>query len=170
MLAKTMSPTSHKDAGDASPPPTPTSWATNAGTRRSMQANRSRDTKPELALRRALHALGHRYRVGARPLHHVRRSADLVFTRKRIAVFVDGCFWHGCPEHHRAPSANSEYWSNKINRNRQRDTEINRLLESAGWTAVRIWEHTGLQQAVDLVVKAIDDTKASKPSRHQPMA
>ncbi|MGH6915044.1 MAG: DNA mismatch repair protein Vsr, partial [Geminicoccales bacterium] len=76
------------------------SWASNAGTRASMQANKSRDTKPELALRRAVHAMGLRYRVAARPLPALRRTADLVFTRAKVAVFVDGCFWHGCPQHH----------------------------------------------------------------------
>jgi DNA mismatch endonuclease, patch repair protein len=117
------------------------SWASNEAVRASMRSNRSRDTRPELALRRAVHALGLRYRVAARPLPQIRRTADLVFTRARVAVFLDGCFWHGCPEHHRAPTANSSYWSAKVARNRTRDLEVDALLISVGWNVVRVWEH-----------------------------
>ncbi len=83
-----------------------------------MRGNRSRDTAPELVVRRLVHAMGLRYRVHTRPLPGLRRTADLVFTRQRVAVFIDGCFWHGCPEHHRQPGANSAYWSEKVARNR----------------------------------------------------
>jgi DNA mismatch endonuclease (patch repair protein) len=117
------------------------SWASNEAVRASMRSNRSRDTRPELALRCAVHALGLRYRVAARPLPQIRRTADLVFTRAKVAVFLDGCFWHGCPEHHRAPTANSSYWSAKVARNRTRDLEVDALLISVGWNVVRVWEH-----------------------------
>jgi DNA mismatch endonuclease (patch repair protein) len=106
-----------------------------------MQGNRSRDTAPELALRRAVHALGLRYRVATRPIPAIRRTADLVFTRAKVAVFMDGCFWHGCPQHYRAPSANSTYWSTKVDRNRQRDTEVDAILAEHGWQVFRMWEH-----------------------------
>lgn len=117
------------------------SWATSAGTRRSMRANKGRDTKPELALRRAVHALGLRYRVSSRPVPEVRRTADLVFTRAHVAVFLDGCFWHGCPEHHSVAKSNAEYWSTKVETNRRRDRQTDELLEAAGWEVIRVWEH-----------------------------
>ena len=106
-----------------------------------MQANRSKDTQPELRLRRELHALGLRYRVNTRPIRAVRRTADVVFTRRKVAVFVDGCFWHGCPEHYRAPGANGTYWSGKLQRNIARDEHVNAVLAEAGWEVVRVWEH-----------------------------
>ncbi|MEU7691411.1 very short patch repair endonuclease [Microbispora hainanensis] len=115
--------------------------ASSDGTRKSMQANRGRDTKPELALRRAVHALGLRYRVSVRPLPGIRRTADIVFTRAKVAVFMDGCFWHGCPEHHTKSATNAEYWAEKVRRNRERDAETDRLLTEAGWSVIRIWEH-----------------------------
>lgn len=115
--------------------------ASNEGVRKSMQGNRGRDTKPELALRRAAHALGLRYRVSTRPLSSIRRTADMVFTRAKIAVFMDGCFWHGCPEHHTKAATNAEYWAEKVRRNRERDAETDRILAEAGWTVIRVWEH-----------------------------
>ena len=107
----------------------------------SMHANGGRDTKPELALRRAAYALGLRYQVSVRPLPHIRRTADLVFTKVKVAVFLDGCFWHGCPEHHTNAATNSEYWAEKVLKNRERDGETDRNLGQAGWTVIRIWEH-----------------------------
>lgn len=113
-----------------------------------MRANRSRDTAPELALRRELHRRGLRYRVNMRPIKAVRRTADVVFTRCKVAVFLDGCFWHGCPEHYRAPAANDDYWSAKLKRNVARDVQVNDLLHEQGWTVVRVWEHEPVEQAV----------------------
>lgn len=106
-----------------------------------MQGNRRRDTSPELALRRLLHAAGLRYRVDARPLKDLNRRADLVFYGRRVAVFVDGCYWHGCPEHGTVAQTNAAYWASKIGRNRERDADTNRRLREAGWTVVRVWEH-----------------------------
>ena len=117
------------------------SWASSPATRRSMQSNKRRDTRPELALRRAIHAMGMRYRVSMRPIRSVRRTADLVFTRARLAVFVDGCFWHGCPEHHTVAKTNAEYWAMKVEKNRARDRETDGLLAAEGWTVLRVWEH-----------------------------
>ncbi|NEA30116.1 very short patch repair endonuclease [Streptomyces sp. SID13031] len=120
-----------------------------------MQANRSRDSKPELRLRSILHRRGLRFRVCCRPLAGVRRTADLVFTKARVAVFVDGCFWHKCPVHYRAPNTNVDYWAPKVERNVARDAEIDRLLADAGWTVVRAWEHEDPEVAAGIVEAAV---------------
>ncbi|MEV6202014.1 very short patch repair endonuclease [Streptomyces sp. NPDC051771] len=130
-----------------------TSWASSSGTRRSMQSNKSRDTKPELALRRAVHALGLRYQVSKRPIPKVRRTADLVFTRARMAVFLDGCFWHVCPEHFTVSKTNPEYWASKAETNRARDMQTDHLLEDAGWAVLRVWEHEDPTEAAVRVRK-----------------
>lgn len=114
---------------------------TTASISRAMRGNKGRDTKPELAVRRLVHASGLRYRVSARPVPELRRTADLVFMRARVAVFIDGCFWHGCQLHFRAPKSNTNFWSEKINRNMVRDAETVVELEKHGWTALRFWEH-----------------------------
>ena len=111
------------------------SWASSPATRASMRGNRSRDTKPELALRSTVHAAGLRYRVAARPLADLRRTADLVFRSARVAVFVDGCFWHGCPSHHTKASANADYWAQKVDENRNRDRDTDARLTAAGLVA-----------------------------------
>lgn len=121
-----------------------------------MQSNKSRDTRPELAVRRAAHARGLRYRVAARPLPNLRRTADLVFSRAKVAVFVDGCFWHGCPAHHTVAVTNSAFWVEKVRRNRERDADTDRRLEAAGWTVIRVWEHDDANDAaarIDSVVR-----------------
>ncbi|WP_432170865.1 very short patch repair endonuclease [Streptomyces sp. 1222.5] len=118
------------------------SWASSPAVRTSMRGNRGRDTKPEIRLRSLLHNAGLRYRVSVRPIPQLRRSADVVFPRLRIAVFVDGCYWHGCPKHYRpAVKRNEEFWTTKIEGNRRRDADTNRLLSEAGWTIIRAWEH-----------------------------
>jgi DNA mismatch endonuclease (patch repair protein) len=129
------------------------SWATSKTARNTMLANRSRDTGPELALRRELHRRGFRFRVCARPIKEVRRTADILFTRQRLAVFVDGCFWHGCPDHYTAPVKNASFWSDKVERNRARDAQTDQLLRAAGWTVLRLWEHVSLTQGADLVAR-----------------
>lgn len=106
-----------------------------------MQGNRSRDTKPELAVRRLLHARGFRYRVNARPIKELRRTADIVFTRAKVTVFIDGCYWHGCPLHYRAPASNVDYWTAKLARNMERDGATSETLRLAGWTVLRFWSH-----------------------------
>ncbi|TDB98892.1 very short patch repair endonuclease [Actinomadura sp. 7K534] len=125
--------------------------ASSDGVRKSMQGNKSRDTKPEMALRRAVHALGLRYRVSTRPLPKIRRTADLVFTKAKVAVFMDGCFWHGCPEHHTKSATNAAYWADKVQRNRDRDAETDRLLGEAGWTVIRVWEHEDPTEAAERI-------------------
>lgn len=131
------------------------SWASSPSIRVVMSANRPRDTKPEVALRSAVHARGLRYRVSARPIPGVRRTADLVFPGPRVAVFLDGCFWHGCPEHYRPSSRNSEYWTSKIAATRKRDQETDELLAEAGWAVIRVWEHEPAEDAADRVERAV---------------
>lgn len=128
-----------------------------------MQGNRSRDTAPELAVRRLVHAMGLRYRVSARPLPNLRRTADLVFTRRRVAVFIDGCFWHGCPEHHRQPSANAGYWSAKVERNRARDAATDTALAEAGWTVLRFWAHQPPVEVAEAVRDAVTKRQGARP-------
>ena len=106
-----------------------------------MQLQASRDTAPERELRSALHKSGLRFRVHVRPLPGVRREADIVFPRARVAVFVDGCFWHGCPEHASWLKANAEWWREKIETNRRRDVDTDERFREAGWTVVRMWTH-----------------------------
>jgi DNA mismatch endonuclease (patch repair protein) len=127
------------------------SWASSRASRAVMQANKPRDTKPEMAVRRALHAMGLRYRVDVRVIPSLNRRADLVFTRGKVAVFIDGCFWHGCPEHGTTAKTNSEYWGPKIERNRARDAETDMLLTSAGWRVLRFWEHDEISEVVTTI-------------------
>jgi DNA mismatch endonuclease (patch repair protein) len=133
----------------------PGSWATTAAVRKAMRANRSRHTKPELAVRSAAHALGLRYRVDARPLPDVRCRADMVFTRCRVAVFIDGCWWHGCPLHYRPPRANAAYWASKVNRNAERDRRTDSFLAEAGWMVIRIWAHEDPERAAQRLADVI---------------
>lgn len=128
------------------------SWASTDGSRRSMKSNRRRDTKPELAIRTILHASGLRYRVDFAPLGG-RRRADIVFTRAKLAVFIDGCFWHGCPLHATHPKRNSDYWLPKLQRNIERDRETDQQLTLAGWTVLRVWEHEAPSEAADQIEK-----------------
>ena len=131
------------------------SWATSDATRAVMRANRGRDTRPERALRSAAHAIGLRYRVGIRPLPQLRRTADLVFPRARVAVFMDGCFWHGCPQHFRAATINHDFWAAKIAGNRTRDSDTDRRLEEAGWKVIRVWEHEDPDDAARRIAVAV---------------
>ncbi len=116
-----------------------------------MRANSRKDTRPEQALRAALQRRGLRFRKHYALAASGRCRADIVFTRARVAVFVDGCFWHRCPEHGTRPRTNNAYWSAKIDRNVARDREQGRLLEQAGWRVVRVWEHEEVSSAADRV-------------------
>jgi len=131
-----------------------------------MQGNKGRDTAPELAVRRLLHAAGLRYRVNYRPLPGLRRTADIVFTRKKIAVFIDGCFWHSCPEHGTSPKANSEYWLPKLEGNLARDAHTDVKLRAAGWTVMRFWEHEGPDAvAREVAEAAVGDGQGKRQPR-----
>lgn len=135
-----------------------------------MRANRRRDTKPELAIRRILHAQGFRYRVDYPAGSDKRRRADIVFTRQKVAVFIDGCFWHGCPEHATIPKVHSDYWIPKLMRNRERDVETSLELESEGWTVLRFWEHddpVSVAAAVSTLISHVRDRAATPaPDQH----
>lgn len=136
-------------------PRTPT--ATSDAARRAMRGNRRVDTGPEIRLRRELHRRGFRYRKDAVvAAGEMRTRPDLVFRRARVVVFLDGCFWHGCPAHCRIPRRNRDYWQAKIDRNRARDRRADEALTSAGWTVVRLWEHVPLDEAVTSVATALN--------------
>ena len=120
-----------------------------------MSRQRRRDTQPEVALRSELHRRGLRFRVHARPVPGLRREADIVFSKARVAVFVDGCFWHGCPEHRTHPQRNAEFWREKIDTNVRRDVETARVLAGHGWLAVRVWEHEAMGTAAAEVERAV---------------
>ena len=131
-----------------------------------MRANRRTDTKPELALRHALHKLGYRYRKDYRlDLDSGRRvRPDIAFTARKVAVFVDGCFWHACPEHGSKPRANEWYWGPKLVRNVERDRINDAALILAGWTVVRLWEHVPLDEAISTVVTVLAASTAPNPA------
>lgn len=130
----------------------------NAGRSRNMQANRRTDTKPEVALRNALHRMGYRYRKDflLRLADGVKVRPDIVFTARKLAVFVDGCFWHACPDHGRQPTTNEWYWSPKLQRNVERDRRNDAALRDDGWRVVRIWEHEPLDEAVAALVATLE--------------
>jgi DNA mismatch endonuclease (patch repair protein) len=134
-------------------PPAPA--ATSQTTRLAMQANRSRDTGLELTIRRALHGAGLRYRKHVRPVQNLRCEPDVVFPREKVAVFVDGCWWHGCPEHWAPPRANRKWWTQKVELNAARDRRNDAALEEAGWLVVRVWEHEDVAEAVERVSRVI---------------
>jgi DNA mismatch endonuclease (patch repair protein) len=144
------------------------SWASSDRTRNVMRGNRSRDTRPELAVRSAVHRLGLRFRVSVSPLKDVRRSADLVFVSARVAVFVDGCFWHGCPDHYVPSRSNREYWADKISRNRARDSDTDRRLQEAGWLPIRVWAHEDPAGVAPMIADAVRErTKKRQLHPHQ---
>jgi DNA mismatch endonuclease (patch repair protein) len=137
---------------------------TSPGRSANMRANRRSDTKPEMALRRALHGQGLRYRKDYRlDLDGGRVRPDIAFTARRVAVFVDGCFWHVCPEHGTQPANNTWYWGPKLTRNVERDRAADAALAAAGWQVVRIWEHVPLDAAVSAVVAALVGRGAAIP-------
>ncbi|PCK29013.1 MULTISPECIES: very short patch repair endonuclease [Rhodococcus] len=129
--------------------------ATDPATSARMSAQRRRDTKPEIALRRELHRRGLRYFVDRAPVKGVRRRADLVFPRRKVAVFVDGCFWHSCPQHATLPKNNAQWWTDKLAANVVRDRDTDARLAEQGWTVIRIWEHEDPLVAAERVQKAL---------------
>ncbi len=126
-----------------------------------MARTGSRDTKAEIELRRILHRRGLRYRVDQPVLPGVRRRVDLVFARARVAVMVDGCFWHGCPEHATWPAHNADFWREKIESNRLRDRDTDERLDEAGWLVVRVWEHTDPLEAADRIEALVRARRAA---------
>lgn len=144
-------------------PPAPPPSSLSA--REVMRGNRSRDTKPEAALRSALHRRGLRFRKQIAPVAELRCRADIVFPRARVAVFVDGCFWHGCPLHGFVPRTNMSYWRAKLERNRARDRRDEAALKQAGWAVVRVWEHEPPEEAAARVEAAVRAARARTPGR-----
>lgn len=124
-----------------------------------MQQTRRRDTPAEVALRSALHRAGLRYRVDVAPVRGIRRRADIVFSRQRIAVYMDGCFWHGCPAHGTLPKANNAWWAAKLRANRERDADTDRQLAAAGWLVLRFWEHEDPAKAALVVAESVDERR-----------
>jgi DNA mismatch endonuclease (patch repair protein) len=131
---------------------------------RQMRSQKSKNTECEINIRRILHSEGLRYRVHARPIPNLGRTADIVFGPKKVAVFVDGCFWHSCPEHRSAPKANAEWWSTKLSRTSERDADTDRQLKEAGWTTIRVWEHEDPAEAAQKVRLALSKVAARRKS------
>ncbi|GAA1004395.1 DNA mismatch repair protein Vsr [Streptomyces sp. F-3] len=127
-----------------------------------MSRQGSRDTAPEIAVRRLLHAAGLRYRVNVPVPGMPRRTIDIAFGKYKVAIFMDGCFWHGCPEHATHPKANSEWWRRKLDRNMSRDIETTGHLTEAGWTVLRFWEHEDPLK----VALRVQEVVASKQAEH----
>lgn len=136
------------------------------GTRRSMLANRRRDTKPEVAVRRLLHARGIRFRIDY-PIGTRERSirVDIVLPRAKLAIFIDGCFWHGCPEHGTMPERNRDYWEPKIARNRERDLHQTRLIGEEGWRVLRFWTHESPEAICDQIAASVERGSDSGPAQ-----
>ena len=119
-----------------------------------MLAANQTDTKPELELRAALNALGLEFQVNV-PVAGTRRRADILFDEAKVAVFVDGCFWHGCPIHGTWPKENAEFWREKIEANRRRDADTNERLKSAGWLTIRVWEHEEMESVAHTILELV---------------
>jgi DNA mismatch endonuclease, patch repair protein len=136
--------------------------------RRRMQAVRRRDTALEMRLRSSLHHMGFRYRVDRSPLPGQKRRADLVFPTERIAVYVDGCFWHGCPTHATWPKTNADWWREKLEANRARDASTDAQLRAHGWTVVRVWGHEPVQDAAERVADEVRRARTQRYESHRP--
>jgi DNA mismatch endonuclease (patch repair protein) len=135
--------------------PAPSSYAA----LKRMQAAKPRDTAPEKSLRSALFRKGLRFRVDTKPIQGFNRKADIVFRTAKVAVFVDGCFWHGCPMHGTQAKANAEFWRNKIKQNQLRDLDTNENLKRAGWKVVRVWEHENPEKAAEKILVVVAKRK-----------
>lgn len=131
-------------------------------TSRRMAKVRQKGTGAEVALRRELYRGGLRYRVEFEVLKKPRRVADVAFPGLRIAVFVDGCFWHGCPEHATWPKQNAEFWCQKIEANRLREADTNERLRSIGWTVLRFWEHGPPIKAAETIAQLVATAKSKR--------
>lgn len=132
-----------------------------------MSRQSSRDTAPEVAVRRLLHAAGLRYRVNVPVPGLPRRTIDIVFPRAKVAVFLDGCFWHGCPQHATHPKANAEWWREKLDKNMSRDIETTGHLTSEGWTVLRFWEHESVEDVAHRIASAVEAKRTRRHSREQ---
>lgn len=138
-----------RDITDQAPKPTSSKVSAR------MARHPRRDTLPELAVRRLLHRRGLRYRVDVRPDPTTRRRGDVVFSRARVVVFIDGCYWHGCPDHCRPSGQNLAWWRAKIDSNRRRDADTDAHLMAAGWRVLRFWAHEDPRSCADVIVAAV---------------
>jgi DNA mismatch endonuclease (patch repair protein) len=136
-----------------------------------MSRQTSQNTGAEQAVRQLLHASGYRYRIHFSVPGMPRRKIDIAFTRAKLAVLIDGCFWHGCPEHATSPKANAAWWRQKLDRNIERDLETTAQLRSEGWTVLRFWEHESPEAVKRAVAEAVEREKAGRrtptPRRHR---
>lgn len=139
--------------------PAPSSAAATA----TMRANRSRDTGPERRLRSALHRRGLRFRLHGRPEPDLRTTADIVFGPSRTLVFVDGCFWHRCPDHGNTPRSNRQWWDSKLAANVDRDRASDAALRARGWSVIRIWEHESPDEAAERIERIV--RRSAKPEQ-----
>jgi DNA mismatch endonuclease (patch repair protein) len=130
--------------------------ASSFAAKRRMEAAKPKDTLPEIKLRTALEEIGIHFEVDVKPIENLQRRADILVREDKIAVFVDGCFWHGCPIHGTQAKANAEFWADKIKRNKERDADTNRRLEADGWTVIRIWEHDDYIEAAKKIAQMIE--------------
>ncbi|GAA1893178.1 very short patch repair endonuclease [Streptomyces durmitorensis] len=130
-----------------------------------MSRQARRDTAPELAVRRLLHAAGHRYSLNVRVPDMPRRTIDIAFPRAKVAVFLDGCFWHGCPEHATQPKANAEWWRTKLDRNIARDLETSEHLAESGWIVLRFWEHEAPDRVARRVAATVERQRRGRQQR-----
>lgn len=137
-------------------PLTPSSGASSR-----MSKVRQTGTGAELALRKELYKSGLRYRINFCVMNKPRRIADIAFPRLKIAIFVDGCFWHGCPEHATWPKHNAEFWQQKIKANQLRDADTNERLQRNGWSVLRFWEHESPIQAAEVIAQMIRVARVS---------
>jgi len=119
-----------------------------------------RDTEPELIVRSILHRKGLRFRVQTRPVASINSKADIVFRPSKVSVYVDGCFWHFCPEHGTIPASNSDFWEKKLTGNRERDQRVTRELSEQGWLVLRFWEHEDPIIAAETIGRAVHDRRA----------
>lgn len=122
-----------------------------------MQGQARLDTKPEMLIRKMLFARGLRYRIGYRVPGMARRTIDIAFPGRRLAVFVDGCFWHKCPEHFVKVKNNAEWWDSKLRTNVERDRSTDEHLQGLGWTVVRVWEHEPPDDATSRICRALEE-------------
>lgn len=137
--------------------------ASSAAVAQRMSRAKRRDTTPEVAIRREAHRRGMRYRVDVSLPGMPRRRADLLFAGPRVAVFVDGCFWHSCPEHATQPRANGDWWRAKLDANVRRDRDTDARLRERGWTVLRFWEHEDPDRAVDALERVVRSSPSQQP-------
>lgn len=136
--------------------------------RKTMTAQRQSDTAPELAVRSVLHRRGLRFWKHRAPVAGLRCKADVVFPRHRVAIFIDGCFWHGCSQHRSIPKVNASWWREKIARNVARDRRNDDLLIAMGWAVVRVWEHDDPAMAADTIEATIRERQSKSPASLRP--